>query len=122
MAASRPPFEPESAVPKCRMYEMLYDDRPRPRDPVRERRERERYALLLRIYDLAAGSGDAPISALDAGEAMGLSRENVFRAVQFLAHHDYLDYVAAGPRVRITAKGAGFLTRTAGRRRSIREG
>lgn len=103
------------------MHQMLYEDGPRPRDPQQERRERERYALLAGIYALAALAREAPISALDAGEAMGLSREDTFRMVQYLAHHDYLDYVGAGPRVRVTEKGVRFLTRTARRRRSIRD-
>lgn len=104
------------------MQPILLDDPwPRPRDPAQERRERQRYALLLRIFDRTTAAGDVPISALEVGQALRLSREDTFRLVQFLAHHGYLDYVGAGPRVRLTEKGIAFLTTGAGRRRSLRD-
>jgi DNA-binding IclR family transcriptional regulator len=99
----------------------ILNGRERPRDPAQERRERHRYWLLKGVFERTGPNADAPIAALEVGEALGLSREDTFRLIQFLAHNGYLHYVAAGPRVRISEKGIRYLTRDARRRRSIRD-
>ena len=77
--------------------------------------------LLAGIYERAGGRRETPVSGLEAGEALGLSREDTFRFVQFLAQRDYLNYMGAGPRVCLTEKGIELLTRSRSRRRSIRD-
>jgi hypothetical protein len=94
--------------------------RPRQRDPTRERRERQRYRILQGVYERAGMDRVAPVSGLEVGEEAGLSREDTFRNVLYLAQRGLLDYVGAGPRVCITPEGVDHLQRV-GRRRSIRE-
>ena len=91
------------------------------RNPVQERRERQRYWLLMGIHERTGGKCDTPISCVEIGEAMDLTREETFRLIQSLAHSGYLDYVGAGPRVCITEKGIRHLLYETGRRRSIRD-
>ena len=92
------------------------------RNPVQERRERQRFWLLKGIYERTGGRCDDPVAAIEIGEAMELPREETFRLIHFLAHNDFLDYRGAGPRVCITEKGIRHLKEEAGRRRSIRDG
>lgn len=102
---------------------LLHDhEQTRPRDAGEERRERQRYWLLAGVLERTGGDGGVPVHALEIGQAISLSREETFRLVQFLAQHEYLHYVGAGPRVHITQKGIEYLTREARRRRSIRPG
>jgi hypothetical protein len=97
--------------------ELVY----RERDPQREERERVRYGVLKGIYERAWSSRDRPVRALDIGITMGLSREELFRAVLDLTQRCFLSFCAAGPQVRITQKGVDYLEAEARRRRSIRD-
>jgi hypothetical protein len=104
------------------MLQILQDMEPgRRRDPAAELRERLRYRVLMEIYGRSGGRCETPVAGLLVGEALGLSREETFRTIHFLAHHGFLDYRGAGPRICITEKGIRFLERDAGRRRSVRD-
>jgi hypothetical protein len=92
----------------------------RQRDPSLELRERRRFELLREIHRRTGDQCAEPIAGLDAGGTIGLSREETFRSVQFLAHHGYLRYLGAGPRVAMTWTGIRYLRGGAGRRRSVR--
>jgi hypothetical protein len=91
----------------------------RVRDAVRERMERIRFELLARLCLLAESDcgNEAAGPMLAAAE---LSTEELFRAVEYLAHHGYVEYLGVGPRVRLTARGLRYLRTEAGKRRSIR--
>lgn len=92
------------------------------RDRLQERREQDRYRVLRAVHARTGADCTLTISGLEVGEALGLSREEIFRAVQFLAQRGLLHYVGAGPRVCITPKGVEYLAVRAGRRRSVRDG
>jgi hypothetical protein len=93
----------------------------RERDPRREERERRRYEILKGVHELGWPDTGRPVRALDIGLTMGMSREELFRAVFDLTQRSYLSFCAAGPQVRITERGVAILEKGAGRRRSIRD-
>ena len=101
--------------------ELELEPAPLARDPQCERREQDRYRVLRAVYARTGADCTLTISGLEVGEELGLSREEVFRAVQFLAQRELLHYVGAGPRVCITPAGVEHLRRRAGRRRSVRD-
>lgn len=104
-------------MPNLLLQEQIHPPR---RDPLAERRERWRYQMLRAVYERTRGSAEPALPGLELGEALGLSREETFRAIQFLAHQGYLHYVGAGPRVRISAKGTRYVEQDAGRRGTVR--
>jgi DNA-binding IclR family transcriptional regulator len=93
---------------------------PRRRDPLVERQERRRYALLQAIFQRTGEDCQRTITAVQVGEALGITREETFRLIQFLAQHGYLGYLGAGPRVCMTDRGVKYLRDGAGRRHSVR--
>lgn len=90
------------------------------RDPARERLERVRYEVLTRLCHLASSNCGSEIVGRSLSAAAQLSPEELFRAIEYLAHHNYLDYLGVGPRVRLTERGLRYLRGEAGRRRSVR--
>lgn len=94
---------------------------PRERDDDMEQRERLRYEVLVGVYERGWPDSGEPVRALDVGVALGIPREDLFRTVVDLTHRSFLSFCAAGPRVRITEKGAEYVERLARRRRSIRD-
>lgn len=89
------------------------------RDPALERMERVRYDVLARLCHLVESDCDSEVLGRSL-EATELSPEELFRAIEYLAHHDYVDYLGVGPRVRLTERGLHYLKCEAGRRRSVR--
>lgn len=102
------------------MNAMLEESETRPRDPVAERREREGYQILERIYRMAGGRPGVAVEGMRVATELDLSRERAFRGIQYLTLRDYLDYMGAGPQVALTRKGAHYLEQGARLRKSVR--
>ena len=94
----------------------------RNRDRAREEREQTRFRMLQAVYERAGARCEVPVFGLELGAALGLPREETFRAIYELAHRGFLSYRGAGPKVGIAEKGIAYLEREAGRRRSVRDG
>ena len=86
----------------------------------RQSEENARYEFLARLH---RGSGPDPHAVVHAGEigaGLGLSRVQTFAVVEFLADQGFVEYLGAGPRVRIAARGVRYIEVEAGSRRTIR--
>jgi hypothetical protein len=92
----------------------------RERDPQEERQERRRYMLLESACRLAGESCQTSVSGLAAGMGAGMEREETFRLVQYLAHHGYLRYMGAGPRICLTQLGLDYVRWGSKGRRTVR--
>jgi hypothetical protein len=86
----------------------------------RRAEESARYAFLLRLEQVADADPQAVVRAGDLGSELGLSRVQTFAVAEFLAAEGYVEYLGAGPRVRISAKGMRYIALEAGRRRTVR--
>lgn len=84
-------------------------------------RERARYEFLLRLYHRTGADYRRVLHALDVGFDLGLPPVETFAIVEFLARKEYIDYLGAGPRIRITPMGVDFIHIGAGYRRTIRD-
>jgi hypothetical protein len=92
---------------------------PRARDGARERQERDSFLLLLHLHNLSAG---APAVALFVGQVaheLGFGEQAARLLIHHLERGDYARSVG-GSRVSITPRGAAYIEREAGRRRSVR--
>ena len=86
----------------------------------RETEENARYEFLLRLYQVTRADPQKAIHAGGIGYQLGLAQVQTFAVVEFLADQGYVDYLGAGPRVRIAPRGIRYLEREAGGRRTIR--
>jgi hypothetical protein len=86
----------------------------------RQAEENSRYEFLLRLYQVTSVNPQAAVQAGGIGYELGLSRVQTFAVVEFLADQGYLEYLGAGPRVRIAPRGMRYIELEAGTRRTIR--
>ena len=86
----------------------------------RQSEETARYEFLLRLYQRATPDPQGVVHAGDIGYALGLSQVQTFAVVEFLADQGFVEYLGAGPRVRISARGIRYIELEAGSRRTIR--
>jgi hypothetical protein len=98
----------------------MQDDRRMPQEET-DGRERARYDFLLRLYHWTGADPRSVMHALDVGFDLGLTPVQTFAVVEFLSRRGYIDYLGAGPRIRITPMGVDFIRIGAGYRRTIRE-
>lgn len=90
------------------------------RDTAAERRERARYSVLRELFARVGDDCSRALPGLSLGAKAALPPEETYRAIEYLAHHEYVSY-QAGPSIAMTAKGLRYLAQEAGRRRSIRD-
>jgi hypothetical protein len=86
----------------------------------RQAEESARYEFLLRLYRGTGVDAQAVVHAGEIGEEVGLSPVETFAVVEFLAEQRYVEYLGAGPRVRIAPRGLRYIELDAGARRTIR--
>ena len=86
----------------------------------RRAEESARYEFLLRLYRLTSIDPQRVVHASEIGYNIGLSRVQTFAVVEFLADQGYVEYLGAGPRVRIAPRGIRYIELEAGTRRTIR--
>lgn len=81
---------------------------PIPADEEYEAQEQTRRAVLRKLYELGRDSGEA-VGGRDLAYEMGLTREETFRILEFLAGRGLVDYLGAGPLVRISSRGSSLV-------------
>jgi hypothetical protein len=86
----------------------------------RQSEERARYEFLLRLHRVTRIDPQGVVHAGEIGGEVGLSRVQTFAVVEFLADQGYVEYLGAGPRVRIAPRGMRYIELEAGARRTIR--
>jgi hypothetical protein len=86
----------------------------------RQSEENARYEFLLRLYQAAGADPQGVVLAGGIGYELGMSRVQTFAVVEFLADQGYVEYLGAGPRVRIAPRGMRYIELEAGTRRTIR--
>ena len=86
----------------------------------RQSEESARYDFLVRLYQWSGVDPQRVVHAGDVGYDLGLSRVQTFAVVEFLAEQGFVEYLGAGPRVRISARGIRYIELEAGERRTIR--
>lgn len=91
----------------------------RARDAKREQQERSRFVILLHLCTLARG-GLSSVAVSDLAHALALSSEEARALVDGLVYHSLVVPVGGGLRVALSPRGAEYLRREAGRRRSVR--
>lgn len=79
-----------------------------------------RYEVLLMLYRAAQSNPSNPIQAWSWAQDLGVWHEELFRVVEFLDRAGLIEYLGAGPLVRITQLGTEFIEAERGRR-SIRD-
>ena len=79
-----------------------------------------RYEVLAAVYAGCGGEVGCTLPVSTFTEELGIWREELFRVLEFLDRKGYLAYHGAGPLVSITRKGADYIERSAGKRRSVR--
>lgn len=87
----------------------------------RRREERMRYEVLRMLYDATGAAEDGAVRAWSFAPDLGVWREELFRVIEFLDRKRYLEYLGAGPTVRITRAGVEYIESEAERRKSIRD-
>ena len=86
----------------------------------RQSEESARYEFLVRLYRWSGVDPQGVVHAGDIGFDLGLSRVQTFAVVEYLAEQGFVEYLGAGPRVRISARGIRYIELEAGERRTIR--
>ena len=88
----------------------------------RDRRSEEnaRYEFLLKLYQRSGPDPRGVVHAGEIGTGLELSPVQTFAVVEFLADQGFVEYLGAGPRVRISARGIRYIEVEAGARRTIR--
>ena len=86
----------------------------------RQAEERARYDFLLRLYQVTRSDPERVWHGGDVGGALGLSLPQSFAVVEFLADQGYVDYLGAGPRIRIAPRGIRYIEWEAVSRQTIR--
>ena len=97
------------------------EEEPRSQQRDAEMEERARFELLLRLYWIVRSDAGAVIHAVDLGRDIGLSPVETFAVAEFLASRGYIDYLGAGPRIRIAPKGIRYIEWIAAERRTVRD-
>ena len=90
-------------------------------DLQRMREERMRFEVLALICRAAEGSLSVEVQAAPLALDLGIWSAEVFRVIEFLAQRGYVDYLRAGPVLRLTRAGAQRIETAEEGRRSIRE-
>lgn len=85
------------------------------------RQERLRYHIPRWIYETTGANCEIEVTGPQVGVALGLSYEELYRAINFLHEHGYLAYRGVGPRVCLTGRGIEYLEVLAKRRESVRD-
>lgn len=88
-------------------------------DLQRQREERMRYEVLERLYRAADGQPGTEVNCWGFASDLGVWHAEVFRVIEFLERHGYLEYLGAGPLVRLTPAGTEYVE-GGGEGRSIR--
>jgi len=86
----------------------------------RWREERVRFEVLAAVYEACGGRKGCALAASQLTERLGIRREQLFRALEFLDRNEYLTYHGAGPMVSIAQRGIDHIEHRSERRRSIR--
>ena len=90
-------------------------------DLQRMREERMRYEVLALIHRAAEGRLDVEVHASPLALELGVWSTELFRVIDFLTEHGYIDYLRAGPVLRLTRAGSLRIGAADEGRRSIRE-
>ena len=90
-------------------------------DLQRMREERMRFEVLSLIHRLAHGELHVEVHAGLFANDLGLWSTEVFRVVDFLAQRGYVEYLRAGPVLRLTEAGALLIDASDEGRRLVRE-
>ena len=99
---------------------MTKDDAGNPeRSQRKEREERMRYEVLLMLYTAAQSAPGDAVQAWGWAQDLGVWHEELFRVFEFLDRAGLIEYLGAGPLVRITQAGIDYIE-SEGKRRSIR--
>jgi hypothetical protein len=85
-----------------------------------EQHEHRRYVVLDRIYSDARGGVGREVPIGNLPETIAISREEAYRIIEFLTRQGLVEYLGAGPRVALTEAGTKYISRGAGRRRTVR--
>ena len=86
----------------------------------RESEENARFEFLMRLYQVTGANPHAVVHAGGIGLDVGLSRVQTFAVVEYLADRGYVEYLGAGPRIRLAPRGLRYIELDAGTRRTIR--
>jgi hypothetical protein len=98
--------------------EAVHDRR---RDPAEERRERDRYVVLLHVYTHAlTAEGDTSMSVDRVASELVYDGAEATEIVRDLVRSGHLAADASGARVALTPDGQAYLALHAGRRKSLR--
>lgn len=79
-----------------------------------------RYEVLSAVYQQCGGQAGCTLLVSKFTQELGIWREELFRALEFLDRKGYLVYHGAGPLVSITRSGIDYVETGGGRRKSIR--
>jgi hypothetical protein len=82
--------------------------------------EHARYEFLVRLYQDTRPHPQRVVHAGAIGYQVGLTRVQTFAIAEFLADRGYIEYLGAGPRIRIAPRGIRYIEWEASDRRSIR--
>jgi len=89
------------------------------RDEERERKERERFIVLLHVYTVTAHEWSA-VTVERIASALALAYDEARAILDLLLLHSYVVPVGGGTGVVVGKRGAEYIERLAGRRRSLR--
>lgn len=86
----------------------------------RQAEERARFDFLMRLYQVTQSDPAQIVHGGDIGYAIGFSGQQTFVIVEFLANSGYIEYLGAGPKIRISSRGKRYIEWEAETRQTIR--
>lgn len=86
----------------------------------RQAEERARFDFLMRLYQGTRSDPTQIVHGGDLGYSIGLSSQQTFVVIEFLANTGYIEYLGAGPKIRISPRGTRYIEWEAETRRTIR--
>lgn len=82
--------------------------------------EQRRFVVLERVYQYCKDDPCTVSGGSDLVRELGLGAAEFYRIVEFLSQEGYIEYLGAGPHLRITRRGRAYIERERGRRESVR--
>jgi DNA-binding IclR family transcriptional regulator len=86
-----------------------------------ELHEHHRYLVLRQIHEHCGSDSRAIAAGPELVRETGLSPAELYRIVEYLAWIGYVNYLGAGPRVRISREGREYVLQGRGRRETVRD-
>lgn len=80
-----------------------------------------RYEILSMLYRATGGDVDREINCWNFATELGVWHAEVFRVLEYLDRHSYIEYRGAGPVVCLTPAGREFIEGGSRDRRSVRD-